>query len=143
MRSSILFSLFILLGCGRELPTEPPAVATILEATEVESLEDGGAILTPRSITITVGEHATATAEVKFPPAKAPWTILSEAPAIASAEGEIPIGGTSTVVEIEGKAAGRALIFYSVPNFGRGPSTYVIGEVLVEQPTPKRRAARH
>jgi hypothetical protein len=143
MRAVIAVSILVLLGCGSELPTAPTAITRIPESAASESFDDGGAILTPQRVTLAVGEHTTATAAVRFPPAIAPWTILSEAPAIASAEGVIPTGGTSTVVRIDGKAPGTALLYYSVPNFGRAPSTHVIGEVLVIERAPKRRAVRH
>ena len=142
MRSFLAFSILAFLACGGELPTEPSPV-TMSEPAASGSFDDGGARLTPQRLTLSVGEHATATAEVRFPPAKAPWTISSETPSIASAYGEIPVGGTSAVVRIDGNAPGTAVIYYAVPNFGRAPSTHAIGEVLVMGPKPKRRTVRH
>jgi hypothetical protein len=118
-------------------------MTTPIEPAADGSFDGGGAILIPNRLVLVRGEQTTARAELRFPPALAPWTILSASPGIASASGQIPIGGTSTVVKIEAKAPGETFIYYSVPNFGRAPSSHPIGVVLVLEQKSKNRAVRH
>lgn len=133
----------LLVACSRELPTEPVRITSAFEPAADGSFEDGGAILIPQRLVLVQGEQTTATAELRFPPALAPWTITSASPAIASASGQIPIGGSSAVVKIEAKAVGETFVYYSVPNFGRAPSSHPIGMVLVQEQKSKTRAVRH
>lgn len=126
--------LILAAGCKAELPTEPSASSG--RPVIAQTFESGGATLAPQSISIPVGSTFVATATVKYPPAVVPWTFGSSYPAVASADGYIAVGGTSSPVNIRGITPGQTHVYYLVPNFGRAPSTWTIGVVTVSEALP-------
>jgi hypothetical protein len=95
------------------------------------SFDDGAVTLSPQLITIPVGATFTATAAAKYPPVGLPFTIGSDGPAVATADGVISQGEVSIPLIIKGVAPGQAFINYSVSNFGHGGSGGRIGLVTV------------
>ena len=76
VRSALVVAI-LLVACSGELPTEPVRMTTAFGPAADGSFDDGGAVLLPQRLVLVPGEQVTARAELRFPPAHAPWTITS------------------------------------------------------------------
>jgi hypothetical protein len=83
------------------------------------------------------------TVRLSYGPSALPFTIDVTPAAVAQGSAIIPPGVTTATVTITGKSPGTARVTYTVPNFGRAPSTREIGEIQVIPPAGRRRSAGH
>jgi hypothetical protein len=92
--------------------------------------------MTPQQVTVQVGDTATAIATLTFPPAVVPWTFDSQNDSVASADGIIQPGESSTPIRIRGISPGEVAILCLVPNLGRAPTIVHVGSVTVTNRPP-------
>lgn len=88
------------------------------------------------------GEVYDARVALCYPPAALTWTLAVNPPEVAEGRATVAPGENAITLRIVAKGNGIARITYTVPNFGRAPSTRDIGEVRVTDST-RRRAARN
>lgn len=102
----------------------------------------GSAFLDPKIQVSRVGEFVEATVRTCWGPAGLAYTITVGPPHIAEGSATIYPGFTSVTLLIRTRQPGIANIYYTLPQFGRAPSTRLIGRVHVVD-SPRRRSARH